>query len=162
MILKARIVKPGILGLKKRDLQDCGRTGIHAAGLLWHRQYKKHHFQKYAFAKYRYRRRSKAYERRKHREHPEAEGRPLVFTGESERRAMSAEVVHATATSWDRARAHVVVSGPNLNFHADEATRVSVYEERRLAQEFADRYERRLVAIANQKIVPLEFTVRTG
>ena len=32
MILRARIVKPGILGLAKRDLQDCGRTGIHDPG----------------------------------------------------------------------------------------------------------------------------------
>jgi hypothetical protein len=92
-------VKPGILGLGKNDLRECGRESMRETGLEWHRRYKGFHFQIFAFAKYGYQRRSKAYERRKEREHPEAVGRPLVFSGDSEQSAMASNVVVARAKS---------------------------------------------------------------
>ena len=148
MDLRARIVKPGLLGLGKRDLQAVGRTAIAEAGLYWHRNYKKHHFQNYAVQKYAYRRRGVKYQQLKQRLHPEAQGRPLVFSGESERLAMASQKVEATATSWERSTAQVRLDGPNLNFHAAEMTRVTVFEERRLAAEFATVFERRLTVAA--------------
>jgi hypothetical protein len=100
--LFSRIIQPGLLGLTKTDLRNIGREAIKEAGLSWHRRYKSFHFQIFAFQKYSYRRRTKKYEQRKRRDHPEANGRPLVFTGNSERSAMAANAVTAIATSFDR------------------------------------------------------------
>ena len=157
MIFKAKIVNPGMLGLTKTDLRTAGREGIGAAGDYWHRHYKKHHFQKYAFAKYAYKRRSKSYERRKQREHPEANGRPLVWSGESERRAMASETVHAKAKSFEAFRAECIVDAPALNYKQlhDEMVRVTVHEERALAREFGTVYERWVGIAAAKKTQPI-------
>jgi hypothetical protein len=160
----ARLVKPGYLGLSRTDLRECGVAGMAAAGRKWHRDYKRHHFEKYAFAKYRYKRRTTEYERRKAREHPENAGRPLMFTGESRRSAMASDTVIATAKNWETFRAEVHVDAPALNYRQlhDEMTRVAVSEEREMAREFRQTFERRLVSRAHQKVVPIEMTVRTG
>lgn len=162
--LFARIVKPGLLGLGKQDLRDCGREAIRAAGFEWHRRYKSFHFQRFAFAKYGYERRSYAYEARKRREHPEAQGRPLVFTGDSERSAMASNTVVATAASWESYSAAVHVDAPTLNYQRlhKELTRVTVHEQRALAEVFRREFERQMVARANLKIVPLEMTTRVA
>lgn len=162
MDLRARIVKPGFMGLKKRQLQACGRTAIAAAALYWHQHYKGFHFQHFAFQKYAYKRRSPRYQRRKKLEHPEAMGRPLVFSGDSERQAMAAERVEASATTFDRYHARAIISAPNLNFHAAEMTRVTVGEERRLAEEFRTHFERQLLAAAVSNVAPLNFTASAG
>lgn len=162
--LFARVVQPGLLGLGKRDLQACGRESIRECGLMWHARYKGFHFQRFAFAKYGYKRRTKAYERRKQKEHPEAQGRPLVFTGDSERSAMAQNAVVATAKSWEQYTAEVRINAPTLNYrqlHA-ELTRVTAGEQRSLAEHFRSQFERRLVAAANLKIVPQELLVRVG
>lgn len=162
MDLRARIVKPGYLGLGRRQLQGCGRAAIAAAALYWHQHYKGFHFQSFAFQKYAYRKRSTGYQRLKKREHPEAHGRPLVFSGESERLAMASEKVDAAATSFDRYHARALISAPNLNFHADEMTRVTVGEERRLAEEFRAVFEQQLTAAAAVNNAPLEISIQAG
>jgi len=162
--LFSRIIRPGLLGLSKTDLRNIGRAAIAEAGYSWHRRYKSFHFQIFAFAKYGYRKRTKKYEQRKKREHPEAQGRPLVFSGNSERSAMASNIVRAAATSFDRFQARVSINAPTLNYQRlhDEMTRTTVGEQRQLAEDFRDEFERRLVSTANQKIVPLEMTVRVG
>lgn len=162
--LFAKIVRPGLMGLGRRDLQACGRDGIRDAGLLWHRKYKGFHFQRFAFAKYGYKRRSKKYEQQKQRAHPEAEGRPLVFTGDSERSARAGNTVHARAPSWERAVAEVIVNAPTLNYRQlhDEMTRVTVFEQRVLAEQFRSTFERRMVSLANGKSFTIQLTNRVA
>jgi hypothetical protein len=75
MRLSARITEPKLWGLTKRDMQDAGRSAIEAAGKLWHDKIKRRHFLKEAVEMYGYRPRTKSYEQKKQREHPEA-GRP--------------------------------------------------------------------------------------
>lgn len=128
MRLSAEITRPGYLGLTKNDFREVGRRAMRAVGAYWHQHFKMLHFQKFAFGRYHYRRRTKPYEARKARLHPEAEGRPLVFSGESERQARAASRVKAVAGSYERYRAEVYIDAPTLNFHADEATRVTPSE----------------------------------
>jgi len=153
IIIKQVIVKPGLWGLTKRDLRDAGRVAIKAAGDYWHRQFKKNHFQAFAAAKYGYKRRTWRYEERKMREHPESQGRPLVFTGESERRAMASDTVNATAKSYSAFRAECVINANTLNYRqlADEVTRTTTAEDARLQNEFATVFTREFMAIANTK-----------
>jgi hypothetical protein len=136
-LLRGTMVRIGIYGLQKRDYQNIGRVAIKAAGDWWHARYKNSHFQLFAFGRYGYRKRTAAWEAKKAAEHPEAGGRPLVFTGNSERDAMSASEVRATATAHDRYHAEVVIAGPTLNFHADEMTRVIGSEIRTMENAFA-------------------------
>lgn len=151
--LKQVIVKPGLWGLTKKDLRDAGRVAIGEAGDYWHAKFKKHHFQTYAYAKYGYEPRTYAYRRRKDREHPEAQGRPLVWTGESERRAMASDAVHATAKSFDSFRAEVIINAPTLNYRrlADEVTRTIAGEDAQLQNVFAKAFTREFLAIAAGK-----------
>jgi hypothetical protein len=145
MRFKAVIVKPGLWGLRKSDLRDIGRDAIEAAGKLWHYLFKRRHFTHEAFDLYRYSRRSRKYEARKAKFHPDADGRPLVFTGESERLAMAANVVIAKATTFDKYHADVNVSAPNLNFHAREMTRTTDYEDAAMEEKFAEVFEAGMV-----------------
>jgi hypothetical protein len=157
---KAIIVKPGLWGLSKKDIRDAGRHGILCAGLYWHDHMKRHHFQLYAFGKYNYKPRAPVYERRKDREHPEAQGRPLVFGGDSERSAMASRTVKATAKSWEQFHADVVINAPTLNYQQlyDEATRVTSSEERTLANIFATQTTNTFLATASAKTTSIQLT----
>lgn len=150
MNLKAMIVAPGLWGLNKSDLQAIGRNAIEAAGLYWHANFKKRHFQLEAFEMYGYSPRSPAWEAEKARIHPEAGGRPLVFSGESEQLAMAQNRVKATARNFETYHADVTVSAPTLNFHADEMTLITPEENAALESEFARVFEAGMVAAARE------------
>lgn len=158
--LKAVIVKPGLWGLTRRDLRDAGRDAIEVAGDYWHARFKKLHFAEFAAAKYGYKRRTAAYQDRKDREHPEANGRPLVFTGESERRAMASVAVHATAKSFDSFKAEVIIDAPTLNYRqlADEVTRTLASEDVALQNVFAKEFTRRFLQAAESKTATVPAT----
>ena len=151
--IKQVIIRPGIWGLTKKDLRDAGRIAIKFTGDVWQSTYKKLHFAKFAAAKYGYKPRTHAYERRKMREHPESEGRPLVFTGVSERRAMASDRVVATAKSFDSFRAECIIDAPALNYRqlADEVTRVTDAESANLQNVFAKAFTAEFLAIAETK-----------
>lgn len=148
MNLKAVIVAPGLWGLNKSDFRKIGSAAIEAAGLYWHAHFKALHFQKEAFQRYGYKPRSKKWEAEKARVHPEAAGRPLVFSGESEQLAMAQNRVRATAKNFETYSAEVTVSAPNLNYHAEEMTRTTDAELEALAAEFARVFESGMVAAA--------------
>jgi len=154
--IKQVIVKPGLWGLTKKDLRDAGRVAIRACGDYWHQKFKKHHFQTYAYARYGYKPRTEAYRRRKHHEHPEAEGRPLVWTGDSERRAMASQAVVATAKSWESFKAEVTIDAPTLNYQQlyEEVTVVNAQEQGILQNLFATEFTREFLAIASTHMAP--------
>lgn len=137
--------------MSKSDFRDIGRQAIARAGFFWHVNFKSLHFQKIAFERYGYKARSKKWEAKKQREHPEAEGRPLVFTGESERAAMGANKVDANATTFDKYYADCIVAQSTLNFHADEMTAVTQEEVDSLAAVFADEFQAGMVERAQQR-----------
>lgn len=157
--LKVVIVKPGLWGLGKQELRNAGREAIEYAGLYWHEHYKAFHFQKFAYAKYGYQRRTAKYERSKQKLHPEAEGRPNVFTGESERSAMASNKVRATAKSWESFHADVIINAPTLNYtqrHA-EIIATTAGEDAQLSNQFARRFTDNFLAVAasHQTTLPL-------
>lgn len=140
MKLKATLIDAAPYLLSRREMQRIGREAIEASGKLWHYLYKRLHFQMEAFDRYGYRRRTSKWEAIKAKKHPEAGGRPLVFTGESERLAMSQNRVVARAPSWDRYHADVTVSAPNLNFHSAEMTRTTADEDGAMQDKFAQAF----------------------
>lgn len=150
MNFKAMIVRPGLWGLSRKDLQNIGRSAIEAAGLYWHANFKAKHFQLEAFERYGYKPRSKAWEAEKARVHPEANGRPLVFSGESEQLAMAQNRVKATAKNFETYSAEVTVSAPTLNYHAEEMTATTDAELEAIATEFARVFELGMVAAAQE------------
>ncbi len=150
MNLKAVIIAPGLWGLNKSAFRKIGRDAIAAAGLLWHTSFKRRHFQAEAFDLYGYKQRSKKWEARKAKVHPESAGRPLVFTGESEQLAMAQNRVDARATSFDQYHAEVTVSAPHLNFHANEMTRTTAEEDAWMAAAFAESFEAGMVEAAKE------------
>jgi len=153
MKLKVVIAKPGLWGLTKNDLRDAGRDAIYLTGVWWHENLKHHHFQIYAFGRYGYKPRAPPYERRKEQEHPEAEGRPNVWTGDSERSAMAGNKVLATARSWEAFHADVVVIAPKLNYgrRYQEIVSTTGAEDAQLANHFAHGFTREFLAIAETK-----------
>ena len=151
MNLIGSIAKVGYLGLQKQDFREVGRRSITAAGMLWHRRFKMLRFQLFAFGRYHLRKRTPAYEAHKRREHPEAEGRPLVFSGDSEQRAAAADRVTATARSWQQYHADVHIDAPTLNYHADEATRLIETERRAMETEFQLTFLQQTHRIAGEK-----------
>jgi hypothetical protein len=158
--LKVVIVKPGLWGLTKKDLRDAGREAIQYAGLYWHEHYKGLHFQVFAIPKYGYQRNTHDYERRKKREHPEAGGRPMVYSGESERRAMASDKVRATAKSWEAFHADVVIDAPALNYRRlhDQMTKTTPAEELVLANEFARKFTSNFLAIGASRMETIRLT----
>lgn len=146
MNFKASLVQPGMWGMTKSSLRTVGREAIRTTGLFWHANFKWLHFQKLAFERYGFKQPSPKYAALKERQHPEAEGRPLVFTGESERDAMAANKVDATASSYEKFQADCIINGPNLNFHPDMASAITREEEETLEEVFAQEYESEMLA----------------
>ncbi len=141
MNLKATITDAAPYLLGKREMQKIGRDAIEAAGKYWHYKFKRRHFQLEAFDLYKYKTRTAKWEAIKKRIHPEAGGRPLVFSGESERLAMSSNRVDARAPSFDKYHADVTVSAPNLNFHSWEATKTTADEDAEMQAVFAQVFQ---------------------
>ncbi len=69
--------------------------------------------------------------------HPESGGRPLVFTGESERLAMAQNRVTTRVPDWAHYRADVTVSAPKLNFWSSRVTRTTAEEDDEMQATFA-------------------------
>jgi hypothetical protein len=118
MRLKGYIIRLGLFGLTKSDFRHIGRTAMTSVGWLWHRKFKGLHFQPFAGAKYGYARRSPSYNRAEQawgKKRAPGPTRPLVFTGESERLAMSSNTVRSKATSFEKYHADVIVNAPALN-----------------------------------------------
>lgn len=141
MKFSAKIIRPGLWGLTAADLRDVGRQAIARTGFFWHVNFKPLHYQMSAFGKYGYRLRSRKWEARKAHQHPEAEGRPLVFTGESERAVLGANRVEATAKDNSHYHADVILANSKMNFHAFEATKVTADEKDVLEAVFAREFE---------------------
>lgn len=148
MKLSAHIVKPGLWGLSRKQLQDIGRDAIEAAGLYWHAHFKSRHFTREAFDLYGYTPRSPAWEAEKARLYPDHAGLPLVFTGESQALAMAQNRVRATAKNFESYSAEVTVSAPTLNYHAEEMTVTTPDELAEIGVEFARVFEFGLVEAA--------------
>lgn len=138
MKLSATIEDAAPYLLSKREMQRIGRTAIEASGKFWHYFYKRLHFQIEAFDRYGYQRRSSKWEAIKAKKHPEAGGRPLVFTGESERLALSSNRVDARAPTYDRYTATATVSAPKLNFHSYATTKTIMEEREGMQAKFAE------------------------
>lgn len=159
MKLKMVIIRPGIWGLTKKDLRDAGRDAMYAPMLLWHAQFKKHHFQLYAFGKYGIPHPTHGYAERKDREHPEAEGRPNVFSGQSEQLAMASNQVRVKAQSFERFTGEAVIDGPNLNFHPERMTVLAANELVAMQAAFAEGYKKNFLAAAERRMQPVNLAV---
>jgi len=153
MNIKASIIKPGVWGLTRTDLRTAGREAMREPLMLWHRRMKGLHFQKFAVAKYGYKPNDPAYEKRKKKEHPEANGRPMVWTGDSENRAMASDGIKVAAGSFERFTGWAIINAPTLNYQrlADQVTRVTEAEIKTLESEFAKSYTRNYLATAAAK-----------
>lgn len=148
--------------LLKRVLNDCHRDAAANMGSFWHERFREKHFTNAASSEYGYHPRqgergrpskkfSSSYTGRKLRE--KGHTRPLVYTGESERRTRQLDV-RATAKRGE-ARVRVVLHAPALNFRyagspidmRDEVTTVSQREADAIAEETAKflKYRYRLV-----------------
>jgi hypothetical protein len=133
--------------LSKSEMNAIGRDAIAAAGLFWHANFKRRHFQMEAFDLYGYRKRSKKWEAERAalqriRGLPDSGGRPLVFTGESERLAMSQNRVKSSvARDTGLYHADVTVSAPTLNYHANEMTRTTDEEDAAMEAKFAEVFQ---------------------
>ncbi len=160
MKFKVVIIRPGIWGLTKKDLRDAGREAMRPPLVRWHNDYKPLHFQKFAVAKYGYKPNTAAYERRKRKEHPEAQGRPMVWTGDSERRALASKGVTVSATSFERFTGKAQINAPTLNYQrlADQVTRLTEHEYLVLQNDFARGFTANFLAIADDKAAPITLT----
>lgn len=136
MKLTATLEDTGPYLVSKSEMQKIGRAAIEASGKLWHYKFKRLHFLLSAFEMYGIKKRGPAYEAYKARIHPEANGRPLVFSGESEQLAMAANKVAATAKNFETYHADVTVSAPHLNFHAEEMTKTTAEEDSAMEEIF--------------------------
>lgn len=107
--LRSVIESDGADVLSKRDLNKILRHEFHKAGDHWMRHYRKRHFTRGAFQRYSevYKSRGRSYAKRKER--AKKHSRPLVFTGETERRSR-AGTVRSTRNGFT-----ITIPAPALN-----------------------------------------------
>ncbi len=131
----------------KSEMNNIGKAAIGLAGDLWQAKFKRQHFQMEAFDIYNYKTRTRKWEAIKKRIHPEAEGRPLVFSGESERIAMSSNRV-ATSVKRDTGLYHadLMIGGSNLNFRAYEMTKTTPEEDAEMQDVFWRSFSEGIIA----------------
>lgn len=123
-MLDIALTKTGpVPSLLKRELNNCHRDAMHAAGTFWHENYREEHFTNRGSTKYGYTPRSGE----PGREHPggfrksytgkklRAKGhtRPLEWSGDSRRQSRTPRIV-ATAKKGE-ARVRVIMNVPGLN-----------------------------------------------
>ena len=115
---------PGSLNLRQREWNALVREAWRQVGVMWHREIMRKHFSRQAYAEYDYAprqgesgrpdprgfRRSYTGQKLKMMGHTN----PMVYTGESQRRAQSARI-HAVATR-NRSGVDVILNTPALNF----------------------------------------------
>ncbi len=146
MTFSATITDAGPFIIGKREYGKIGRAAIEACGKLWHYKFKRRHFQLEAFDRYHYRTRTTKWDAIKKRIHPEAGGRPDVFSGESEQIAMSSNKVTTSVPDWEHYRAECNIGGGRLNFRANEMTCTTPDEDAEMEAVFAQVFEQGVTA----------------
>lgn len=161
--MKITITKSGLAAIGKAGFRDAGRNAIAAAALYWFQKYLPLHFQNIAYIRYRFAARDKRTNKAKLARKPWPFGEhtspaigevlPLVFSGESRRRALSTPNIDAKATSFEKYHADVIIDAPAFNFGAkkridmrDEVTRDTPQEQVTLGNIFAAEWDKQLTA----------------
>lgn len=159
-MLRVQITRSGLAAIGKRGFQEAGRAAIQAAAQYWFDNYLKLHFEDIAYRRYRYANRNRKYEESKAHKRKADDGlnalgevKPLVFTGRSRERALSAPNIKAKAPNYQTYRADVVINAPAFNFGIgkridmrDEVTRFTPQEEKTMERVFAAEWEKQLIA----------------
>lgn len=159
-MLKFTITRSGLAAIGRRGYQAAGRKAIGEAAFYWWEKYLPLHFQMIAYIRYLYKSRTKKYTAKKLRRAEGSDGvpaigdpSPLVFTGRSRERALSAPHIVEVAKDYQTYRADVIIDAPAFNLTAgtdhdlrDEVTRFTSQEEVTMGNIFALRYGRELIA----------------
>jgi hypothetical protein len=158
-MLKITITRSGLAAIGKNGFREVGRLAIEAAAHHWWKVFLPLHFQNVAYRRYNYKSRNRRYEESKlHRRkfgdlNALGEVKPLVFTGRSRERALSAPNITAKAKNFETYRADVVINAPAFNFGVgkridmrDEVTRLNPQEIKTLERVFAVEWEKQLKA----------------
>ncbi len=160
-MLRIQITRSGLSAIGKRGYQEAGRLAIQAAAQYWFDSFLKLHFENIAYRRYRYANRNRKYEESKVKKrkaddglHALGEVKPLVFTGRSRERALSAPNIKAKAPNYQTYRADVVIDAHAFNFGVgkridmrDEVTRFTPQEEKTMERVFAVEWEKQLIRL---------------
>lgn len=134
----------GVYKIKPAALNRIKRAALRHVAEVWHREMRPKHFTEEGAREYAYEKRNAGYMIAKNRaktakgphgeriQLPPPNQRPLVWTGESEKRTENAKI------SANKNRAIVSMNAPTLNFHpytVKELTTISTDESSRLADE---------------------------
>lgn len=162
-MIRITITRRGIAAVGKTVFRDAGRAAIYAAALYWWQKYLPLHFQNIAYLRYRFAPRDKRTNKYKAARKPwpfgehtapaSGEVLPLVFTGESRRRALSQPNIKAVAPNYETYHADVVIDAPAFNFAAgkridmrDEVTRITPHENATLERIFGEEWDKQLTS----------------
>jgi hypothetical protein len=159
-MLKIQIERSGLATIGKRGFQVAGRAAIEVTARYWFDNYLPLHFQNIAYRRYRYLRRDNKYNQRKARKTAfegedgvaaVGEVKPLVFTGRSRERSLSAPKIRAKAPNYQTYRADVIIDAPAFNFGVgkrinmrDEVTRFTPQEEKTMERVFVVEWNKQL------------------
>lgn len=144
-MIKVTITRAGIAAIGKNGYREVGRIAIQDAAMQWFTSFLPLHFKRIAYRRYNYERRDKRTDRLKEARKPWpfgentgkaiGEAAPLVFTGRSREKALSAPNIKAKAKNYEHYQAVCTINAPAFNFGAgkridmrDEVTRFTKQE----------------------------------
>src|SRR5690606_10749336 len=127
-MMKITITRKGLAAIGKNGYREVGRVAILEAAMQWFNSFLPLHFQKIAYLRYNYERRDRRTNKLKatRKEWPFGENTakaigdaaPLVFTGRSREKALSAPNVKAKAKNYQSYQAVCTINAPAFNFGA--------------------------------------------
>ena len=143
-LIVIRVDRVSVLGALKRDVNRIVKKSLRFALLTWRRTILPQHFTVAGARKYGFRRRTRKYLEAKMRKRGHV--RPLVSSGESERRSRRSRI---TTTAF---KGVATINAPALNFRPkggridmrDEVTRLTQQDERKMFGAFRKRFHERL------------------
>lgn len=143
-LIVIRVDRSSVLGVLKRTLNRIIKNSLLRALQEWRRSILPQHFTEQGARKYGFRTRTRKYRERKKRE--KGHSRPLVWSGESERRSRRARI----RTTSKRGTA--TVNAPNLSRRPkggridmrDELSRLTQQDQRTMFGAFRKRFSERL------------------
>ncbi len=160
-MLRITITRSGLATIGRRGFQEAGRLAIASAAQYWFDKYLKLHFENIAYRRYGYKSRNRKYDESKAARRKADDGlralgevKPLVFTGRSRERALSAANIKAKAPNYQTYRADVIIDAPAFNFGVgqridprDEVTRFTPQEEKTMERVFAVEWNKQLTRL---------------
>lgn len=162
-MIRIEITRKGLLTIGRRGFQAIGRQAIEEAVHYWWSKYLPLHFKNVAYLRYGYERRDNRTAKLKLNKQPWpfgddetaaiGEDVPLVFTGRSRERALSAPNIHAVAPNYQTYEGRAIIHAPAFNFGAGkridmraEVTKLHPTEESKLQKVFQSAWNRLAIA----------------